>query len=207
MTKGEITTVHHFDSKAEVEAYIRGLPILSTFFMAGWYMQNHIAFMPPKLVRTLNYKIRTKANLIMQQNDGTAVFSQTWSPDTVIPMIDIIDTGKFIAPILLDPVKYSGESFTCATAFYTPLQLVEGWTKVTGTEVRYEQTSSGEKHRALTEDMHKQVKKNRGFIDDWGYFGPTGKTDLEWTLAQMAEKPTSWEDFLRNNEPWFPVMN
>jgi hypothetical protein len=34
-------------------------------------------------------------------------------------MIDITDTGKFLAPILLNPKKYNGKSFTCATAFYT----------------------------------------------------------------------------------------
>jgi hypothetical protein len=45
-----LTEVVPFDSKAEVEEYIRGLPILSSFFMAGWYMQNNIAYMRPKLV-------------------------------------------------------------------------------------------------------------------------------------------------------------
>jgi hypothetical protein len=54
MTKGKITTVHHFDSKAEVERYIRTLPIVSAFFMAGWYMQNHIFWTPPKMVRLLH---------------------------------------------------------------------------------------------------------------------------------------------------------
>lgn len=54
MTNGEVTTVHHFDSKAEVEAYIRGLPIPSkVFFVPGWFMQNiELPFIPkPKLVR------------------------------------------------------------------------------------------------------------------------------------------------------------
>jgi hypothetical protein len=40
MTNGELTHVSWFDSKAKVEAYIRGLPITSAFFMAGYYMQN-----------------------------------------------------------------------------------------------------------------------------------------------------------------------
>jgi hypothetical protein len=47
---GALMAVHHFDSKAEVEEYIRGLPIMSAFFMAGHYMQNHIVYMPPKVV-------------------------------------------------------------------------------------------------------------------------------------------------------------
>ncbi len=49
--------------------------------------------------------------------------------------------------------------------------------------------------------MHQQLKKNLGLIDLMGYFGPTGRKDLEWTLAQMEEKPKAWEDFLRENGP------
>jgi uncharacterized protein YbjT (DUF2867 family) len=51
MTNGEITSAKHFDSKAEVETYIRTLDIKSMFFMAGWYMQNNASFMRPQLVR------------------------------------------------------------------------------------------------------------------------------------------------------------
>jgi NmrA-like family len=40
MTNGELTHVSWFDSKVEVETYIRGLSIMSAFFMAGYYMQN-----------------------------------------------------------------------------------------------------------------------------------------------------------------------
>ena len=53
MSNGEVTGVKHFDSKAAVETYIRGLPIMSVFYMAGWYMQNHILYMPPKAVSSL----------------------------------------------------------------------------------------------------------------------------------------------------------
>jgi uncharacterized protein YbjT (DUF2867 family) len=50
LTNGEITSMAHFDSKAEVEEYIRGLKIKSTFFWAGWFMQNHLHFMRPQEV-------------------------------------------------------------------------------------------------------------------------------------------------------------
>jgi len=50
MSGGTLTTVHHFDSKAKVEEYIRGLPVMSVFFMAGYYMQNYVAYTPPKVV-------------------------------------------------------------------------------------------------------------------------------------------------------------
>lgn len=50
MSNGKVTGVNHFESKALVEEYIRKLPIMSVFFMAGWYMQNHLRYMPPKAV-------------------------------------------------------------------------------------------------------------------------------------------------------------
>ena len=38
MTGGKLRNVYHFDSKAMVETYIRGLSIRSVFFWDGWYM-------------------------------------------------------------------------------------------------------------------------------------------------------------------------
>jgi uncharacterized protein YbjT (DUF2867 family) len=59
MTGGKITSMKHFDGKAEVEAYIRTLDIKSMFFMPGWFMQNHLSLIRPKKVRT---EVSTKLN-------------------------------------------------------------------------------------------------------------------------------------------------
>lgn len=50
MTQGKLTYVEHFDSKAQVETYIRGLPIKSVFYMAAFYMQNFLAMIRPRMV-------------------------------------------------------------------------------------------------------------------------------------------------------------
>lgn len=50
MTEGKLSGVKHFDSKAEVEVYIRGLPIMSVFYMPAFYMQNMTSLFKPKLV-------------------------------------------------------------------------------------------------------------------------------------------------------------
>lgn len=131
------------------------------------------------------------------------VFSMTWSPNAKVPMIDITDTGKFIAPLLFNPEKYNRKAFTCATGFYTPLQLAEGWSKVTGRSVTYQQVDPGESRDNLTGEMRKELKGSVGLIDEYAYFGYTGQEDLEWTLAQMEDEPRSWEDFVRGHEPWF----
>jgi hypothetical protein len=52
MTNGEFT-LPHWETKADVETYIRGLPIASVFYVAGYYMQNfnHPYFPKQKIVR------------------------------------------------------------------------------------------------------------------------------------------------------------
>ena len=42
-----------------------------------------------------------------------------------------------------------------------------------------------------------------GFMSEWEYFGPTGLKDLEWTLGEMEERPTTWEEFVVREGPWF----
>jgi len=136
--------------------------------------------------------------------DGTYNLSQTFAPNATLPMIDITDTGKFIAPILLDPAKYNGKNFTCATKFLSPLQLVDGWTKVTGKTVRYSMVSPDEMaSEAMTPEMRAELKKSANLINEFSYFGPNGQADLEWTQAQVKDNLTTWEEFVKSNEPWF----
>jgi hypothetical protein len=82
--------------------------------------------------------------------------------------------------------------------------LVDVWTKVTGKKVTYKQVEIDVAHADMPKEMREKLKSSLGLIDEYSYYGPTGKQDLEWTLAQLMEAPTSWEDFVRANEPWFP---
>lgn len=50
MTEGKSSGVKHFDSKAVVEGYIRGLPIKSAFYVSAFYMQNMTSLFKPKWV-------------------------------------------------------------------------------------------------------------------------------------------------------------
>jgi hypothetical protein len=122
-------------------------------------------------------------------------------PDSRLPMIDIRDAGKFIVPALLEPDVYNGKSFTSATQFYTPKEIVEKWSKVTGKEVV--QIKGGSAVGALPSESGALLGKIRGLISVYAYFGPTGQSDLDWTLQQLKDKPTSWEQFVEDYQPWF----
>ena len=126
-----------------------------------------------------------------------------WNEDALLPLIDITDTGKYLAPVLFDSNKYNHKTFTAATAFYTPQQMIDAWTNVTGQKVIFTHRSDGASMGGLPPYMAKSLTAGSGLIGDYSYYGPTGKKDLEWTLAQMNEEVTSWEDFVRANEPWF----
>ena len=55
----------------------------------------------------------------------------------------------------------------------------------------------------MDDPMKQRLARPLVLITKWGYYGPTGEQDLEWTLAQMDEKPKTLKQFLEDNEPWF----
>ncbi|KAF4964238.1 hypothetical protein FSARC_7792 [Fusarium sarcochroum] len=185
MSGGKVT-VEHFETKAEVEEYIRTLNIKCTFFMPGWFMQNHLSILKPE-----------------KADDGTYVFSMPWTAVTELPLIDIRDTGKFVAPALLDPDLYHGKRLTCATAFYTLTDMVDTWTRVTGSTVKLRVPENGDKHAGFSEQPKHEGVNATAHINQYGYFGPSGKDNLSWTISRLTEQLTSWEDFVREHQPWF----
>lgn len=158
---------------------------------------------PPNAQLAASEAVLKLMNINPQNQDGALAFTVPWKEDTLLPLIDITDTGKFLEPVLFAPEKYNGKTFTAATAFYTPQQMVDAWTKVTGKKVVFVRRTGGAPMGALSLQMVTSLKESTGLISDYSYYGPTGKKDLEWTLAQMHEEPTSWEDFIKANEPWF----
>ena len=56
---------------------------------------------------------------------------------------------------------------------------------------------------AMPPEIVEVLKEIKGFMEEMELFGPTGRKDLEWTLAQLKDKPTTWESFVEANGPWF----
>ena len=183
MTGGQLTGVAHFDSKAEVERYIRGLGITSVFYLVGFYMQNMETFFAPKKNPTT----------------GAIEYRVSYPLETGLPLVDVKDTGIFLEPVLssqeTEPSKYNHTRFIGATAFYNGTEIVDAWNRVTGRGVSFVQDPGNQ--AGLTEEVRKIMKESAGLLSEWEYYGPTGRKDLEWTLDQLHEKPTSWEDYVR----------
>ena len=101
----------------------------------------------------------------------------------------------------MDPDKYNGKNFTAATAYYTPAEMIQVWEKVTGKKIKF--AKAGFLGSGPLPEAAKMLKEGEGLIEKYGMYGPTAREDLEWTLKQLDEPPTVWEDFVKANEPWF----
>ncbi|CAI6298570.1 unnamed protein product [Periconia digitata] len=172
----------NFDGKADVEAYIRNLPMKSLFYMPGWFMQNQLSFSKP--VKQANEN---------QQGGETYILKPLFpgcEADTLVPLVDNEDIGKYLQPFLDDQDRYNGVGLVASSEFMTPRDMCAVWRKVTGKEVWFE-----------NEEEVKRI--DRGGEDSW-YYGDGSRKALEWTLEQMEGKTTSWEDFVKREEgAWF----
>ncbi|KAL8815630.1 MAG: hypothetical protein Q9191_008442 [Dirinaria sp. TL-2023a] len=194
MTDGKITGMHHYDSKAKVEDYIREnvmtKGVNAAFFVPNMYMQLFQTMFKPQ-----------------QDENGILTLSNSWGKDTGVPLIDITDTGKYLAPILLSSSldTYNGASFVAASGYYTQAQICDVWTTITGKKVRYlELQPEDEKFEGMPEEVKRVMKDAAGLMRGWGLAGPNGPKDLEWTLKQVesvGEKLTSLEAFVKREPP------
>lgn len=179
---GKLTHVEHFDVKAEIEEYIRGLPIKSSFFAPGSFMQNYYTTQTPRP---------------SPANDGTYVLANLCKPSTVIPHIDITDTGAWVAAILADPDKYEGKHFSAAQGLYTYEEIVQIMSKVSGKTVTFQQLPDEVFKGFLPEGFRDQLFDMYLLFRDYGYYGENMKQEVEWAKSQARGKLTDLEEFLR----------
>jgi uncharacterized protein YbjT (DUF2867 family) len=177
---GKLQKVDHFDSKAEVEEYVRSLPIQSAFFAPGSFMQNFGAAMAPH-----------------PAGDGTYALSNFIKPETQFPLIDTAgDTGKYVGAILAEPEKYQGKVFSAATGLYSLNEIVQQMSKTTGKTVKYNQLPESVFRGLLPPASADHLVEMFLYIENYGYYGPQTKELVEWTAKQARGKLTTLEEYL-----------
>ena len=182
MSDGKLNSVEHFDVKAELEQYIRSLPVKSAFYAPGSFMQN------------LESQMRPRPS---PANDGTYILASILRADTVYPWIDITDTGKWIGAILADPQKYEGKFLAASAQMLTLAETCAVMSKATGKTVTYQQMPDEKIKGFLPEAMREQLYEMYVWCREYGYFGPDMKEQVEWSQKQARGKLTSLEEFLK----------
>jgi len=172
-----------FDIKAEIEEYIRTLPIKSVFFAPASFMQNVF-----------------RSNAPRPNGDDTYAVTNIWPKDAQIPLIEVsADTGKWIGAILSNRDAYSGKFFAAATKCYTPEEMVQIMSKASGKTITYQQVPQEVFQSFLPKNMDKEVVDMNRFFGEYGYYGEDTVGKVEWTAKQAIGKLTTFEEFLERN--------
>ena len=182
ISNGKYTTMNHYEAKAQIERYIRSLPIKSAFYSPCFFMSNFHAFFPPR-----------------QAPDGTWVLTNV-NPGTVpIPCIDVDnDTGKYVGAILAEPDKYQGKTFCAATALYSWDEIATTMSKTTGKRVVYRQVSVEEFKKNMPFDA---VVDAFTYMEEFGYSGENTRDLIAWAVENARGRLTTLEEYLEAHGP------
>lgn len=154
--------VHHFDSKANVEEYIRTLNIPATYFMPGFFMSN----LPGMSLR--------------EMPDGKWALALPMPADSPIPLFAAEhDTGKFVKAIFLNKQKTLGERVYGATDYYTPTQIVETFKELfptVGKDATFKRLPDAAFKGILAatgapEPIQEEMLQNMRLMPEFGYYG------------------------------------
>jgi hypothetical protein len=115
---GVFSNVHHFDSKADVEDYIREIGIPATFFLPAVYMSN---FVPAKSFRPSPQPPHAFTLALPGVPKDKKVIPLLWAEE---------DTGKFVKGILKNREKLLGKRVLAADRYYSSEEMVQIFSEV-----------------------------------------------------------------------------
>ncbi|CAI6335356.1 unnamed protein product [Periconia digitata] len=181
ISQGKYTKVTVFDVKAEIEDYIRTLPIKSAFVSLGSFMENYEEqfFLKP------------------QKNDaGEYILKRNHSLDTLWPLLDATsDTGKFVGAILAAPAEFEGKRLHCAAKIYTYAEVIALLEKSSGKKIVFQQVSSEEFAKGIPVLQEVFVEASK-WGEEFGYFGPGQEELVNEAVKVVRGKLTTFEEFL-----------
>lgn len=179
---GKFPNVDHFESKYDVEQYIRTLPIKSAFFVPGSFMQNF-----------------ARPNTITALGDGTYALFNIHASELKMPYIDIAaDTGKWVGAILAEREKYEGKGICAATRLYTQAETAELISKATRKMVKHVRIPVERFEGYLPEGFRTQLSEMTQYMQ-FGYYGKDMEKDVAWGAAQAKGKLTELGEYFAEN--------
>lgn len=139
--------------------------------------------------------------LLHQGVDGTVRFPFAWPREMELPLIDINDTGKYLAPAIRNPTDYDGKRLVAVTAYYTAGDIVDTRTKISGRKTRL--ITLDEVPEFVTHLIQNGVLRPGALLLKYKYFGLDGPQKIEWTRSQLdaGDRLTTWEEFLTQSQP------
>jgi uncharacterized protein YbjT (DUF2867 family) len=173
----------HFTDKARVEAYIRTLPVNSSFIYMAFFYTNLMEFYTPKV------------------EGDTLIFPIYLPEDFRAPFVDpLTATGPAVLEILSNLKRYAGQSLPVIGDIISPREMVDTFNRVTGKKVEYRSAYTRNEllhHFPEFGSNNDLVKELTGMVEyavKYGYFSKN--RDLLWS-RQINPGTLNWEQFLR----------
>lgn len=174
----------HFTDKANVEDYIRTLPVRSSFIMLAFFYTNLLEYYTPRM-------------------DGdTLVFPIYLPEDFRAPFVDPTSaTGPAVLEIFSHPEVYAGKIMPVIGDIISPRGMVDTFTRVTGRKAAYSScyTREGLLHHfpdfAANELFVRELLGMAEYAVEYGYFRKD--RDLAWS-RQVNPDSLTWEQFLQS---------
>ncbi|EHA49387.1 hypothetical protein MCOR27_001382 [Pyricularia oryzae] len=192
VSKGKLTKVYHFDSKAEVDAYVRSLGIPTTFFLAGFYLSN---FEAPMWFRQTG-------------PDNAWTFSMPGPITSPVPLYDVRDTGKYVKAIVLNRDALLGGRVLAATEYQTFEEMLVDFRRTfpkDGANARFyelsdEQYLEGVRSAGMPDFVGEELLQNIQLLSQFGYYGGESLDETRKLVEGVGERLTTWAEWLPQSE-------
>ncbi len=182
ITKGQ-KFAPHFTDKATIEAYIRTLPVRSSFIYLAFFYTNLLEYYTPR------------------RDGDTLVFPIYLPRDVPAPFVDPLSaTGPAVREIFSYPEDYAGQSLPVIGDILSPDEIVSTFTRVTGKKAAYSPayTRAGLLHHfpdfAANELLVRELLGMAEYATEYGYYRK--ERNLAWS-RKINPNSLTWEQFLR----------
>lgn len=174
----------HFTDKANIEAYIRTLPVVSSFIYMAFFYTNLIEFYTPVM------------------KGDTLIFPIYLPEDFRAPFVDpLTATGPAVLEIFSKPDEYAGKSLPVIGDVISPREMVDTFVRVTGRKAAYSPAFLPEEllyhfpEFRANQTLVREISGMVAYAVEYGYFGKD--RDLLWS-RQIDPHALSWEQFLQS---------
>lgn len=175
--------VPHFDNKAKVEQYIRSLPVKSSFYCPGCFMQNFLTNLAPQ-----------------PQSDGSLVIQSILGAGTDLPIVDAVtDTGNYVGAILAQPEKYQGKVLFAASEFTNFNEIAKTMSNIYDRPISYQQVDQKNYLTFLPEVLRKDMVAMFSYYDNFGFYGPNTEAVFNGNEKSPRVPVTSLSDFFKKH--------
>ncbi|EAS30127.1 NmrA family transcriptional regulator [Coccidioides immitis RS] len=177
---GALLHVPHFDTKANIEVYIRELQIPATFVLPGYFMSNFLS-------------------TLLKGEDGMYTLMLPITDKAQFPLFDVADTGKYVLTAIKHRDSLLGKQILEAVDYYSPDRIVEEFEQVTGHKAKFLTIDADDYMKFLPPAVAKEMLQTHQLLENPGYYA--GAT-LEESLKLVEQKPTTWKEYVAKRSEW-----